>query len=71
MPAVQRIFKVDRREIERDLALLIVTGDTNLIAAIKVFCDRYSIALDAANISELEEEYKLVRDALKSASKKT
>lgn len=64
MAARQRIYKIDVRELEKDIALFIVAGDEKSAQLIYDFCQAYSIALDKATIAEHTDTYKLIAERL-------
>lgn len=69
MPATQRVYKVDKTEVEKDVALLEVIGETDEAKAIRGFCQRYSIPLDKAAIKLATDGYEVVARALQKNKK--
>lgn len=69
MPAVKRMFKVNRQEIERAIALATVTEDEVTETSLRVFCEMFSILLDKSSIKAQVAELEILAVALKSAKK--
>lgn len=70
MPADKKMYKVDRTEVEKMIALHQVTSQTDEADALLYFCDTFSIPLNRDNIKAQVAEFEVVKTALKSATKK-
>jgi len=70
MPAVKKMYKVDRTEVEKMIALHTVTDQKDEAEALLYFCDTFSVPLDKNNIKAQIAEFEVVKTALTKSTKK-
>lgn len=69
MPKRQSVYKVNISEVERTLALMQVTKDTEAADAIVTFCTAFSIPIEAAKVNEQRTELEVLAKLLAKTKK--
>lgn len=69
MARQQNIYKVDRRDIQEQLALAAVLGNTEKLDIINGFCELFSIPTDDDVITQRIADLTLLRDAILADAK--
>ena len=64
------MYKVDRTEVEKMVALHTVTDQKDEAEALLYFCDTFSIPLDKASIKAQIAEFEVLKTALTKSTKK-